>query len=100
MTIMPIIPHFSNECLQTLKLNQKTNFKWPTYDEALLVEDFINLVIQVNGKKRGLIKTKKNVSENELFEIIKKEKIIYKYLDKQVIKKKIFIQNKLMNIIV
>ena len=100
ITIMPIIPHFSNECLQTLKLDQKTNFKWPTYDEDLLVEDFINLVIQINGKKRGLIKTKKNISENELFEILKKEKSINKYLDKKIIKNKIFIQNKLMNIII
>ena len=64
------------------------------------MEDFINLVIQINGKKRGLIKTKKNISENELFEILKKEKSINKYLDKKIIKKKIFIQNKLMNIIV
>ena len=48
----PIIPHFANECLE--KLNAK-KIKWPKYDEKLLKEDIINIVIQINGKKRGLI---------------------------------------------
>ena len=100
IAIMPIIPHFSNECLKSFTSNTEVNFKWPKHDEAVLIEDFINIVIQVNGKKRGLIKIKKNVSESDLFEVVKKEQNINKYLDKQVIKKKIYIQNKLMNIIV
>ena len=97
---MPIIPHFSNECLKSFTSNAEVNFKWPKHNEAVLIEDFINIVIQINGKKRGLIKIKKNVSESDLFEVVKKEQNINKYLDKQVIKKKIYIQNKLMNIIV
>ena len=30
---MPVIPHFSNECLYLL--NQKEEFKWPEYDESI-----------------------------------------------------------------
>ena len=41
-----------------------------------------------------------NIKEEELFEIICKEKSIKKYLDNKIIKRKIFIKNKLFNIIV
>ena len=58
ITIMPIVPHFSSECLKLL--NTSENLKWPKFDETILVENFVNLVIQINGKKRGLLKIKKN----------------------------------------
>ena len=94
---MPIVPHFSSECLKLLDTSE--NLKWPKFDEAILVENFVNLVIQINGKKRGLLKIKKNISEDEVLMNIKKEKNISKYLEDQNIKKKIFIPNRLINII-
>ena len=100
ITIMPIIPHFSNECLQSLNLKFNNDFTWPQYDETLLVEDSVNIVIQINGKKRGLIKTKKNISETQLLEVIQKEKNVYKYINNQEIKKQIFVQDRLINFII
>ena len=85
ITIMPIVPHFSSECLKLLDTSE--NLKWPKFDEAILVENFVNLVIQINGKKRGLLKIKKNISEDEVLMNIKKEKNISKYLEDQNIKK-------------
>ena len=96
--MMPIIPHFSNECLKLINVNE--DYNWPNYDERLLVEDFVNIVIQINGKKRGLINVKKNIIEDEILEIINKDINMEKYLKNSVIKKKIFIQNKLINIII
>ena len=98
ISLNPIIPHFSSECLDMIGL--KENFQWPDYDEAVLVENYSNIVIQINGKKRGLIKTNKNIEESKLLEEIKKEKNIKKYLDNVDIKKKIYIPNKLINIII
>ena len=60
----------------------------------------MNIVVQINGKKRGLIKTKKNINENEVLENIKKENNIMKYLKDLKIRKKIYIPNKLINIII
>ena len=100
ITIMPIIPHFSNECLKSLNLDVNNHFTWPQYDETLLVEDSVNIVIQINGKKRGLIKAKKNISETQLLEVIQKEKNVYKYLNNQEIKKQIFVQDRLINFII
>ena len=97
ITMMPVIPHFSSECLNLI--NSKT-IKWPAYDKNKIQEEIINIVIQINGKKRGLIKTTPDISENDLFNIINKDEKLIKYLDKQIIKKKIFIKDKIINIII
>ena len=97
ITMQPVIPHFSSECLQ--KLN-KFNVKWPKFDETIIEEDTINLVIQINGKKRGILSIKKNTSEEEIISSIYNETKINKYLSKKEIKRKIFVKNKLINIII
>jgi len=97
IAINPIIPHFSNECMNLLNL-EKMN--WPKYDESQLIENNVKIVIQINGKKRGLIETNRDISEQELTNIINNDETLKKYLDKQTFKRKIFIKNKLMNIII
>ena len=96
--MMPIIPHLSNECLKLLNINK--NIKWPKYDEKLLIEQYVNIVIQINGKKRGLLKIERDTKQEKVEEMIKKERSISKYLTNEKIKKKIFIPNKLINIII
>ena len=96
--ILPIIPHFSNECLDILE--KKYQPQWPSYNEKLLEEHEINIVIQINGKKRGLITTKKDKSEKQIFTLISGNKNLYKYIENKKIKKNIFIKNKLINIII
>ena len=97
IVMTPIIPHFANECLNIIKTQ---NFKWPKYDIAMLKEDNIKIVIQINGKKRGLVQTKPNITEEKLLEKIKNDEKMIKYLDQKNIKKKIYIKDKLLNIII
>ena len=97
IAMTPILPHFANECLSMMRAK---NLKWPEYDVSMLKEETINIVIQVNGKKRGLIQTKPNISEEKLFEIIKNDEKITKYFDQKQIKKKIYIKDKLLNVII
>ena len=97
IAIMPIIPHFSNECLEIIKTK---NFEWPSYDISLLKDDKIIIVVQINGKKRGLIETGRDVSEKELLDKVMSNLSISKYIEGKEIKKKIFVQNKLINIII
>ena len=94
---MPIIPHFSSECLEMIKTE---SFKWPTYDIALLEDENIIIVVQINGKKRGLIETKRNVSEEEIIDKLMSDINISKYVGDKNIKKKIFIKDKLINLII
>ena len=49
---LPIIPHFVNECLTDLNLNK--NIEWPEFDKSTLLKEKVNIVIQVDGKKRAI----------------------------------------------
>src|SRR5210317_1446463 len=74
ITMLPIIPHFANECLELLNLTK--NVKWHEIDTKSLVKDTIKYVI-------------------------KKDTKLSKYIpEDSKIKKIIFIPNKLINIIV
>ena len=99
IAMLPIIPHFANECLKLLNLTK--NVKWPEIDTKSLVKDTIKYVIQINGKTRQLIEDASNLSENDLVNLIKKDTKLSKYIpEDSEIKKIIFIPNKLINIIV
>ncbi|MDC1344050.1 leucine--tRNA ligase [Pelagibacteraceae bacterium] len=92
----PFIPHFSNECLNTIDEDQ---IKWPKITKEDLIEEDINFVVQINGKKRAILRVKRDVVEKEILEIIKLNLEIEKFLKDQIIKKSIFVPNRLINII-
>ena len=96
ITMIPIIPHLASECIEMININV---IEWPQYDEKLIIEDIIPYVIQINGKKRALIEAKRDILGEELFEIVKENKNLEKYFLKKEIKKKIFVPNRLINII-
>ncbi len=99
--LMPFLPHFASECLTMLnpKLNLE-NISWPVYDKVL-IEDFdCNIVIQINGKKRSLIKLPINSKESFIVEKAKQVSNVKKYLINNSIKKQIYVKNKLINFIV
>tara|TARA_X000000950_G_scaffold44100_1_gene49785 strand:- start:2042 stop:4576 length:2535 start_codon:yes stop_codon:yes gene_type:complete len=97
IAMSPIVPHLSNQCLEIIDSKE---LKWPQYDLSMSKEDKINIVVQVNGKKRGLIKSKKGVTEEIIFKMIENDNQIMKYINKVNIKKKIYIKDKLLNIII
>ena len=97
IAINPIVPHLSNECLEMINSEK---ISWPKYDLSLLRDEKIKIVIQINGKKRGLVESKIDADEENIFNMIQSDQKIMKYLDKITIKKKIYIKDKLLNIII
>ena len=95
--ISPIIPHFASECLE--ELNFDSLQKWPEVDKSLLHKQMIDYVIQVNGKKRGLIKENTDINEKEFLSKTKDNEIMKKALQNKKIKKTFFIKNLLINIL-
>ncbi len=93
----PIIPHFTSECLNDLKLDIFQ--QWPKVDKTKLEDENIEYVVQINGKKRSLITLKKDVDEKTLIEKIKKDQKSKKFLEGSNIIRSIFIKNKLINLI-
>ena len=94
---LPIIPHFANECLYEICSDKK--YEWPNFDKSILEDENIQFVLQINGKKRSIFNVKSGIKENELLEIVKKDNNCKKYLINKNIKKIIFVQNRLMNIL-
>ena len=50
------------------------NIKWPEYDEKILQENIVNIVIQINEKR--LIQSETNMQEENLIQIINKDEKI------------------------
>ena len=94
----PIIPHLISECLSDLGIDQKVD--WPKINENYLNKNSITIVIQFNGKKRGLIECKKDTNEKDLFNLIKNKPELNKYFLNKEIVKNIFVKNKIINFIV
>ena len=100
-TMLPVIPHFANECLEKLKKGEtEKEIFWPTIDKQFLIQDKINFVIQINGKTRGILNLKTGLNEGELLAKITNDDKIRNYIKDKTIKNKIFIPDKLINIII
>jgi leucyl-tRNA synthetase len=98
--ISAFIPYIANECWEKITGKQDINLQeWPRIDDSLLRKENYDIVIQINGKKRAIINATNNESEESILSkslVIKNIQVI---LDKKIIIKKIFIKNKLINIV-
>ena len=98
----PLIPHLSNE------LWSKSNFKnidinklWIKADKNILMRDIIKVVIQINGKTRGVVEFEnQDISEKIIKQKVEKIESINKYLKDKEILKSIYIENKILNLII
>ena len=99
--ISPFIPHIASECLEKINTGSIAHDqKWPEHDEKLIKEDKINIVIQINGKKRAMIEVKTNEKEEKIIKECLQITNVKKFIDDKVILKKIYIKNKLVNLVV
>ena len=95
--MLPITPHLSHECLSLLDCK---NFKdWPTVDKVNIKEE-IKLAVQVNGKTRDIILIKKNLDEKSIKDFILHSSKAKKYIENRMIKKTIFVKNKIINFLI
>jgi len=98
LTVMiPIVPHFAYECLN--KLSEKKDLSWPILERRFLSTDTVEIVIQINGKKRNLINIEKNLSKDAILNKIIESNLVDKYLKDKDIVKTIYVENRLINII-
>jgi len=98
--VSAFIPYIANECWEKITGKQDITLqKWPKIDGSLLEKENFDVVIQINGKKRAIINATNNESEESILSKSLAIKNIQVILDKKIIAKKIFIKNKLLNIV-
>jgi len=101
-TIEPFMPHLAEECWKLIG-NSKSiiNESWPACEEVLLNDEEKTIVLQINGKKKAELKMPDQSSEEEVFNSFMKLDNIKKLVqDESSINKKIFIKNKILNIVI
>ena len=101
LMLSPIAPHITHELWKKLKNgNEILNESWPTYDPELLEEESYKLVVQVNGKLRGSLLLNEEKSQDEIIDLSKEIENVKKFILDKEIKKIIFIEKKLINLVV
>ncbi|MDR2352889.1 MAG: leucine--tRNA ligase [Deltaproteobacteria bacterium] len=99
--IAPFAPHLAEELWESLGHNTSV-FKssWPTYDEAKIHRPEVEYVVQINGKVRDKLKLAVGLSPEEIEPLVLQSPTVLKWLEGKKIVKKIFIPNKLINIVI
>lgn len=100
--LAPFAPHLAEELWQTLTASgQSISYvPWPSHDEAFLVEDEVEIVVQLKGKVRAKLMVPKDLSKEDLqATVLAHEKVQAEIADKEILKV-IAVPNKLVNIVV
>lgn len=92
----PIVPHIANELSE--ELFGRANFKNLELKEEVFEKDSLNLAITVNGKRRGEIEVSSDASEVEILKLAKEN--VSKWVEGKELVKEIYVQGKLVNLVV
>ncbi len=105
--LSPIIPHVTQALWQELKYGEELgygddilNAPWPKVDEAALVQDEIEIVLQVNGKLRGNITVAKTADKATLEKLALAHPAVEKHLAGVIPKKIVVVPGRLINVVV
>ncbi|BBW95188.1 leucine--tRNA ligase [Geobacillus icigianus] len=98
--LSPVCPHIGEELWQKLGHTDTIAYEpWPAYDEAKLVEDVVEIVIQINGKVRAKLNVPADLSKEALEERALADEKIKEQLAGKTVRKVIAVPGKLVNIV-
>jgi len=101
----PFAPHISSELWERLAefgdaRGDVSQQSWPAYDERLLIEDEVEIVIQINGKLRDRVKMPIVATEEELKAVALSNPKVQDRIAGKAVRKVIVVPKKLVNIVV
>lgn len=95
-----ITPHMGEEIWSILGHDDTIAFEsWPTYDEAQLVEDTIEIVVQINGKIKAKLNIVPDSAQDEVLAMAFEDERVKEAVEGKNIIKQIYVPNKLVNIV-
>ncbi|MBS4001716.1 MAG: leucine--tRNA ligase [Desulfobulbaceae bacterium] len=101
LCLSPFAPHIAEELWQILGHSQSVVFEeFPVYDDAKIVRNEIEFVVQVGGKIRARIQVNVDLPQDQLEALALGDAAVQKHIDGKEIRKIIFVKNKLINFIV
>jgi leucyl-tRNA synthetase len=99
--LSPFVPHVAEELWEALgEAPGMTRVKWPSYDPALLEQEELLIIVQVNGKKRGEITVPADASEDDIKAAARANPNVQRFLEGKTIRKMIVVPGRLLNVVV
>ena len=101
LLMAPFVPHITEELWQRLgNSSQLTQAPWPAYDPAVVLDEELLVVVQVNGKLRSKLTVAAGTGEDELKALAMADEKVIPFLDGLTVRKVICVPGKLVNIVV
>ncbi|MVW73640.1 MULTISPECIES: leucine--tRNA ligase [unclassified Bordetella] len=101
--LYPVVPHITWLLWRDLgyagTFGDLLDAPWPTVDEAALVADEVELMLQVNGKLRGSIRVAAQASKAEIEQIAAAQEEVARFLEGRPPKRVIVVPGKLVNVV-
>ncbi len=112
--LSPFAPHITEELYSQLHTinnngsskdkNKKTNSihlsAWPEWDKDKIVEQSVNIAVQINGKVRTLLIVPQNMTKSEIEKMALEDETIKKWIGDNEIKKIIYVEGRIINIVI
>ncbi|MBP9763571.1 MAG: class I tRNA ligase family protein, partial [Candidatus Pacebacteria bacterium] len=99
--LAPIAPHTAEELWEILGEKDSIHAsEWPKFDPEMLINEEIMIPVQINGKIRSQVNVKNNISEEEIKAIVLSDETVKKWVGDVEIKKFIYVQNKLVSLVI
>jgi leucyl-tRNA synthetase len=96
----PMMPHLAEECWQVLtQPGLVSEANWPKIERDLLVEDTVNLVVQVNGKKRGEVTVASGAQNPEIEAAVLALDAVKQALGGKAVRKVIIVPMRIVNVV-
>jgi leucyl-tRNA synthetase len=100
----PFAPHFAEEMYHILTGEDEgksvSQVPWPAYDESLCVDEEVEIPVQINGKLTGRVKVPSGAGEEQVIQAALADEQVKTRLDGRVVKKKIYIKDRMVNLVV
>ncbi|HET7363917.1 MAG TPA: leucine--tRNA ligase [Burkholderiales bacterium] len=99
--LSPIAPHITHHLWRELGYGEDVmQAAWPEPDPAALEQDEIELVVQVNGVKRGTVRVPKSADQRALEAIVKSLEFVKRQIGEKIIKRIVIVPGRLINVVV
>jgi leucyl-tRNA synthetase len=100
--LAPYAPHLAEELWAQLGGTGRSVFdeRWPAYDERLAEAGKVEIAVQVNGKLRARLELPRGTSQDDVVARALAEAGVKKFVDGNPVKKIVFVQDRLVNLVV
>jgi leucyl-tRNA synthetase len=99
--LAPFAPHIAEELWEVLG-NRESVFsaRWPAFDEKLTSAGDVEIAVQVNGKLRSRLTVPRGTGEQEVLRRALADESVKKYVNGKKVRKVIYVQDRLLNLVV